>query len=77
MPDCSPAVSDRNGTAAGADRAHLSDRRLISLACRCVDESSRKELFQSQVVVQDHREQGTLTGWQVGSNRVSNTVTLH
>lgn len=50
-------------------RAHLGDRRLISLACRRVDEPSGKELFQPQVVVQDHLEQGTLGGRQAGRVR--------
>lgn len=47
-------------------RAHLGDRRLISLACRRVDEPSGKELFQPQVVIQDHIEQGTLGGRTAG-----------
>ena len=57
-------------------RAHLSDWRVISLAGGYIDESGCKELFQPQVVVQDHLEQGTLTGRQLGSNRVCNTVHL-
>lgn len=76
MQDPSPAVSDRNSTAAGADKAHLGDWRVISLAGGYGDESSCKELFQPQVVVQDHLEQGTLTGRQLGSNRVFNTTHL-
>lgn len=54
-------------------RAHLSDWRLISLAGRDRHESSCKELFQSQVVVQDHLKQGTLTRRQFESNRVDHT----
>lgn len=72
----SPAVSDRSGTAAGADKAHLSDRRLVPLAGGRVDESSCKERFEPQIVVQDHLEQGPLTGRQLGSDRVCNTAHL-
>ena len=52
-------------TAAGADRAHLADGRVVSLVGGCIGESSCKELFQPQVVIQDHLEQGALTGWQL------------
>lgn len=57
-------------------RAHLGDRRLISLTCGRVDEPSSKELFQSQVVVQDHIEQGTLRGRQQ-AGRVKQALGQH
>lgn len=57
--------------------AHLGDRWQISLGCGCRDKPRCKERFQSQVVVQDHLEQGTLTGWQLRSNKICNTIHLH